>query len=47
MEMKFIVVSLKDFSFNLRGKVLDRLLLPMNADNKYKWPPPIAGELFD
>lgn len=40
--MKFIVVSLVDFSFNLRGKVLDGLLLAIFRYYKYKWPPPIS-----
>lgn len=44
--MKFIVISLEDFSLYLRGKVFNRLLTAIHADNKYKCPPPISGELF-
>lgn len=45
--MKLIVIGLEDFSLYLRLEVLDRLLMTVHADNKYKWPPPISGELFD
>nr|DAW12172.1 MAG TPA: hypothetical protein [Caudoviricetes sp.] len=47
MEMKFIVISLEDFSLDLRSKVFDRLLPAVHADNKYKWPPPVSRELFN
>ena len=47
MVMSFVVISLKNFCFNLRCEVFNGLLLFPNADNKYKWPPPVAGKLFN
>ena len=46
MEMKFIIISLKNFCFNLRSKVFDRLLLSVTTDDKYKWPPPVSREFL-
>ena len=40
--MKFIVVSLEDFSFYLRCEIFHGLLPAILTDQKYKWPPPIA-----
>lgn len=40
--MRLIVISLENFGFNLGCEVFDRLLMAIHADQKYKWPPPIA-----
>lgn len=43
MVMSFVVVSLKDFSVNLVGKVFNRLLLAIFRYYKNKRPPPVPG----
>lgn len=41
--MSLVVVSLKDFSVNLVGKVFNRLLLAIFRYYKNKRPPPVSG----
>ena len=47
MIMSLVVVSLKDFSVNLVGKVFNRLLLAVFRYYKNKRPPPVSGQPFD
>lgn len=42
MVMSLVVISLKDFSVNLRREIFHGLLPAILTDQKYKWPPPIA-----
>lgn len=43
MVMSFVVVSLKDFSLNLRGKIFNRLLPAFLRHYKDKRPPPATA----
>lgn len=47
MVMSLVVVSLKDFSVNLVGKVFNRLLLAIFRYYKNKRPPPVPRQPFD
>lgn len=45
--MSLIVVSGKDFGFNLRRKVADGLLPSALADHKNVRPPPITAKVLN
>ena len=47
MIMSLVVVSLKDFSVNLVGKIFNRSLLTILRYYKNKRPPPVSGQPFD
>ena len=47
MVMSFVVISLKDFSVNLVGKIFNRSLLTILRYYKNKRPPPVSGQPFD